>query len=265
MPSVKVNDINMYYEIHGDGYPFVSIGGLNHNIYKYHPTYLELLSKNFKTILFDNRGAGKTDQPDIEYSIKMMADDTAGLMDVLNIERAIVLGSSMGGMIAQELILNYPEKVEKLILCSTNCGGSKSVPPSKEILQLLTQNTKGMTEEEIIRMALPVLYTKEFLKNNVDYIEDYIRRALIIPTNPKAYLRQIGAVIRFNSFKRLKNINTPTLVMHGKKDILVPPQNGEILAGLIPNAKLSLHDNNAHLLFSEETEKVFNRLLKFLL
>jgi len=255
----------MYYEIHGDGYPFVSIGGLNHNIYKYHATFIELLSKNFKTIIFDNRGAGKTDQPDIQYSIKMMAADTAGLMNALNIERAFVLGTSMGGMIAQELVLNYPEKVEKLVLCSTNCGGSKAVPPSKEILQLLTQNTKGMTEEEIVRMVLPILYTKEFLKNNVNYIEVYIRRSLIIPTNPKTYLRQIGAVMRFNSFKRLKNINTPTLVMHGKKDILVPPQNGEILAELIPNAKLSLHDNSAHLLFSEETEIGFNSVLKFLL
>ncbi len=265
MPKVKVNDINMHYEILGDGHPFMVIGGLNHNIYKNHAPFIEMVSKSFKTVIFDNRGAGRTDQPDMQYSIKIMADDTAGLMDALNIEKAFVIGSSMGGMIAQELVLIHPEKVEKLILCSTNCGGSKSVPPSRKVLLLISQDTKGMTQEEMIRRSLPILFTKDFIKNNSEYIEDYVRRSLIIPTNPKSFLRQVGAVMRFNSYRRLKNIDTPTLVMHGKKDILVPPQNGAMLAELISGAKLALFDNSPHLLYTEETEIVVKTILDFLL
>ncbi len=109
---------------------------------------IDEVSKSFKTIIFDNRGAGRTDKPDIEYSIKMMADDTVGLMDALNFKRAHILGLSMGGMIAQEIAFNYPEKVEKLVLCSTSCGGFKSVLPSTEVLQTLRSSTEGLIPEE---------------------------------------------------------------------------------------------------------------------
>ena len=125
--KVKVNDINMYYEIHGEGFPLVMIQGIGQSSLMWPPIFLDEVSKSFKIIIFDNRGAGRTDKPDIEYSIKMFADDTIGLMDALNIERAHVLGYSMGGIIAQELVLNYPKRVEKLVLCSTDCGGNKAV------------------------------------------------------------------------------------------------------------------------------------------
>ena len=119
MPKVKVNGINMHYEVHGDGFPIVMITGVSFCLKIWDNVLIDSLSKQFKVILFDNRGAGQTDIPEGEYTIKMMADDTTGLMDALNIERAHILGFSMGGMIAQEVALNYPQKVEKLILWGT--------------------------------------------------------------------------------------------------------------------------------------------------
>jgi len=134
MPKVKVNDIQIYYEVHGAGFPLVMIMGVGGNINWWDPRLVEGLSKKFKVVIFDNRGTGHTDTSDREYTIKLFANDTAGLMDALGISRFHVFGISMGGMIAQELVLNYPGKVEKLVLCSTNCGGANSVQPSAEVI-----------------------------------------------------------------------------------------------------------------------------------
>jgi len=262
--KVKVNDINMYYEIHGDGFPLVMIHGFAANLDWWPPYLIEEVSKNFKTILFDNRGAGRTDKLDIEYSIKGMADDTVGLMDALKIERAHVLGISMGGFIAQELVLNYPERIEKLVLCSTMCHGSKAIPIPPKATQILMRDREGLPQEEIIQDWIPILFSEDFIKNNPEFIEDFIRRALIAPIPPYSAKRQLfGAELR-SPARRLKTVNTPTLVLHGKKDIICTPPNAEILAKLIPEAKASIFDNIGHLIFSEGPEIVVKTLLDFL-
>lgn len=265
MPKVKVNDINIYYEIRGEGYPLILIGGTNHHIRKYPPQFLEMISKHFKIILFENRGSGRTDQPDIRYTHKMMADDTVGLIDALKIKKAHVLGSSLGGMIAQELALKYPEKVNKLVLCCTSCGMKNSVPPAPKVLRIYMQSTKGMTEEEIVRRNLPTFFPKEYIKNNPELIDDYVRRSLLIPQNQIGLKRQMAMISSGNTFKRLKNISAPTLIVHGKKDLILPPKNAEILAEQIPGAKILYLENSGHLLFSIETELLIRELNNFLL
>src|SRR6266567_1513059 len=119
MPYVKVNDINMYYEIHGDGEPLVLIVGLATDISEW-DAIIGWLAKKYKVLAFDNRGAGRTDKPDAHYSIEMMANDTVGLMQTLGIEQAHVLGISMGGRIALALALQHPKRVKKLVLVSRN-------------------------------------------------------------------------------------------------------------------------------------------------
>jgi len=106
MPKVKVGDIEIYCEIKGEGFPLVMIQGLSSSLEWWDPRLIEALSKMFKLVLFDNRGAGRTDVSDRKYSVKLLAEDTAGLMDALGISEANILGISMGGMIAQELVLN---------------------------------------------------------------------------------------------------------------------------------------------------------------
>ena len=264
MPKIKVNDINIYYEIHGDGFPFVMIAGIGVSLGFWTPALLEGISNSFKTIIFDNRGVGRTDKPDIPYSLKMMADDTIGLMDALNIKRAHIFGHSMGGKIAQEIILNYPERVEKFILCSTDCGGSKAVFPPAEIIQTLLTDTEVLTLEEIIHIMAPILVTEDTIKNKPELIEEEFRRYLKIRTPYYCLKRQGVAGGQFKSYRRLKNINTPTLVIHGKKDLITPPQNAEILTHFIPGAKLVLFDNAAHKIFTDDPEKFVKTLLEFL-
>ena len=115
MPKVKVGDINMYYEVHGKGEPLVFIAGRNmcHDfLYKHVPVF----AKEYGVISFDNRGVGKSDKPDVPYSLEMMANDLAGLLDVIGIEKAHFMGYSMGGRIAEEMALSYPERVISLML-----------------------------------------------------------------------------------------------------------------------------------------------------
>ena len=263
MPKVKVKDINIYYEIHGNGFPIVMIMGLTGTANFWSPFLINEVSKHFKTIIFDNRGAGRTDKPDIDYTIKMMADDTAELMNALDIERAHVLGISMGGMIAQEFVLNHPEKVDKLILVGTHCGGHRSVFAPVEITDFLAGKTTK-THEEWIEKVMPLLYPEEFIKNNLEYIEEKKKGYLKTPLPDKSRERNILAAGRFNAGRRLKKINTPTLVMHGKKDLLIPYQNAEILAKNIPGAKVVFFDNIGHDLFSPEPEKVNKSIIEFL-
>ncbi|HLH62615.1 MAG TPA: alpha/beta hydrolase [Ktedonobacteraceae bacterium] len=118
MPTVRVNDIDMYYEIHGAGEPLVLIAGLNSDHAMYRGVLPQLAAK-YRVIAFDNRGVGQTDKPDIPYSIEMMANDTAGLLQALDITRAHILGTSMGGRIAVALTLKHPDLVKSLILVST--------------------------------------------------------------------------------------------------------------------------------------------------
>ena len=264
MPSVRANGIQMYYEVNGEGFPLVMIMGLGANLYWWEPRFVQGLAKNFKTIMFDNRGAGRTEVSDKEYTIKLFADDAAALMDALRISKAHILGISMGGMIAQELALNHPGKVEKLVLCSTNLGGEKSIPASEETLGLMMRAGTAPIGEERARLTVPLCYTKEFAENNKDRIEFFVQRILKDPISSEAFLRQIGAIMSFSTFDRLSGIKAPTLVLHGKRDVLIPPVNGSILAEAIPNAKLVLLEKSAHIL-GEDLEEAVNSITEFLL
>ncbi len=264
MPKVKVDGVNLYYETHGDGFPLLMILGLSENVYWWDSPMINDLSKYFKTVIFDNRGVGRSDNLDGDVSIEMMCADALGLMDALNINQAHILGHSMGGMIAQELALKFPGRIKKLVLCSTSCGGSKAVLPLIETQRLLgklsiKEHTRDLTEEAMLH-----IFTKEFMDENPEFMEKKIDDILIIPIKPTTFKAQMTAWMRYNSCRKLKEINIPTLIIHGKQDILVPYRNGEILAEKIPKAEIVYFDSNAHLIHTEEPDKFIKVLLKFL-
>ena len=262
--SATVGDIRIAYEVKGTGVPLVMIMGLGGNLDWWDPRLIQGLSGTFKTIRFDNRGTGRTDTSDQEYTLHLLADDTAGLMEALGIPKAHVLGISMGGMIAQELALNHPEKVDRLVLCSTNCGGSKSIPPAQEALAILAHIATASSAEDVARMTVPLCFTQAFMDENKEEIEHWTQQILKAPTSRETYFRQVGAIAAFNAYDRLPGIKVPTLVLHGKRDILVPPENGSILAEVIPNARLVYLEHSAHGL-SEDVDRVLQALTEFLL
>jgi pimeloyl-ACP methyl ester carboxylesterase len=284
MPKVKVNDIQTYYEMKGKGFPLVMICGMNQNLTMWDPRLVEGLSKDFKLVLFDNRGAGRTEISEREYTIRLFADDTADLMNTLGIPKAHVLGISMGGAVAQELAINYPEKVEKLILCST-CSQHRGTQEERRMTEAWTQAFFLGKKEELIKMSLssplasdyprdfqadfPMMVyslTSEFVKEN-----PYLARHLLqlfaeneYQISPKALMNRYDAMLRFNSQTRLKHIKAPTLVLHGRKDTTVAPEESSILARAIPHAKLVYFEKSNHLL-AEEMEEVIKVITQFLL
>jgi len=265
VPKVKVADIQMYYEVNGEGYPLVMIiGGGGASLDWWNPHMIEELSKNFKVITFDNRGTGRADVSDKEYSIRLFADDTVGLMNALGISKANILGWSMGGHIAQELTLNYPEKVNKLILYSTSCGGAKSVRNQEADAMIMRLFAGGMSVEEASVHALRFNFTSDFIGSNPEFVGLLIQRTLKAPTSGEVLLRQRAAIMNFSAFDRLSGIKAPTLVLNGKRDVLCLPENGSILSKAIPNAKLVLFEKSAHALI-EDMEEVIHSITDFLL
>lgn len=234
-------------------------------------------AKEFKLVMFDNRGAGRTDISDKEYTMKLFADDTAGLMNALGISKAHILGISMGGMIAQELVLNYPEKVAKLVLCSTGSHWCFSQEVSR-IMSAVSESSK----EELTRMILSlkvasdfptdflkkqpfvvICFTSDFVKENPDLANLPFQRGAKYPMSEEAWTGQLNAMRGFNTNERLQQIKVPTLILHGRKDVEIPPENGSILAEAIPNAKLVYLEKSAHYL-AEEMREVISLLIDFL-
>jgi len=264
MPNVNIDGFELYYEIHGEGVPLTMIMGLGANSEWWEEDLINRLKNHFKVILFDNRGTGRSEDPGEDFTLKMLADDVAKMLENLGINKTNLLGISMGGMIAQEIALNYPEKIMKLVLCSTYCGGSKSVQPSPEIVKILSKPREGRPIEEIIDEMVDLLYTSEFISNNPDKINEARKNMRKYPISNENYQRQGKAIFSHNTCRKLKNIEIPTLIMHGKKDRLLPPKNGEILHGFIPNSELAMFENTAHALFAQEPDRVIPKAIDFL-
>lgn len=264
MPKVKVDSVNLYYEIHGDGFPLLMIQGLSENVYWWDPPLIEKLSKHFKTVIFDNRGVGRSDKLDGDVTIEIMAADALGLLDALDIDQAHIFGHSMGGMIAQDIALKFPERVEKLVLCSTSCGGSKAELPSIDTQRLLGRLSRKEHTRDLVEEAMPHIFTQRFIDKNPEFMRMKVDDILIIPTGPTTFKAQMDAWMRYNSCRKLKTINLPTLIVHGKQDILVPPGNGQLIVEKIPTAEVVYFEKNAHIIHTEEPDKFFNVLFGFL-
>ena len=236
MPNVPTRDIITYYEEAGSGEPLLMIMGLSGDLQAW-ALQVPTLARKYRVVTYDNRGAGRTSAPDKPYSIKQMADDAVGLLDTLGIARAHVLGFSMGGYIAQELAAAHPERVEKLILLATAPyidGYGKVV-----VGNWVNVRRSNMSREQIVRYTSQFLYSPELLGDEERY-ERAVQNNLANPyaQQDHAFIRQAQAVLAFDARDRLPGLKSPTLVLVGKDDILVPPRNSEKLAKLIPGATM---------------------------
>jgi 3-oxoadipate enol-lactonase len=246
MPTVKANDINIYYEVHGQGEPLLMIQGYGR--YSGHwTTLIPPFSKEYRVIIFDNRGTGRTDKPETPYTMAMMAADAKGVLDAVGVDKANILGVSMGGMIAQEFALDYPDRVINLVLGCTSCGGAKSVaPPPETTAFLFDPERMKLSEEQRARETAPFLWTKGFIEKHPEAVDTYVAITLKFPTPPHGLTGQAQAIAGNNTYERLPQIKAPTLVIAGDADRLVPHENSKIIASRIPGAELVIIPNAGH-------------------
>ena len=190
MPTIQSNGITLAYEILGSGHPLLLITGVGYGRWFWHKV-VPGLAQHFRVITFDHRGAGESDKPDGPYSVPMMAADTAGLLDALGIKGAYVLGHSLGGYIAQELIVSRPDLVSRIILASTNYGGQKVIPITPEALQVLT-NRQG-DPIELIQRGIAVACAPGFAERKPEVVQELINYRLTNPAPPAQYSAQVMA------------------------------------------------------------------------
>jgi 3-oxoadipate enol-lactonase len=264
MPIANVGDINLYYEVHGKGEPLILIQGFKANS-KGWVFVQDKLAREHRVILFDNRGSGRSDKPEIPYTTKMIAADVAGLLDILGIGAANVFGLSMGGMIAQEFALNYPDRLNNLILGATSCGGSRAVPPTPELMAFLFDpELAKMSVENRVRATFAWIWSKEFMENNPAVVEQSVAAACEDPIPIHAIVSQQNVLMTHDTYDRLPDIKAPTLIIAGSVDRMVPHENSRILASRIPNAELAIIENAEHDFFSYPPEQAIRIMLDFL-
>ncbi len=259
--KMHVNDSEMAYKVFGEGEPLVLIMGYGSAVDLWPPKFLDHLSSNYKVIVFDNRGMGYSTAPAGNFSIEEMADDAAGLLDALEIEQAHVLGWSMGSLVAQEVALRHPEKVEKLVLYAANCGGAEAVQPSSEVLEELT-NTSG-TPEEVGMRLFALLFPPEFLKENPEFYKEFPMPTE--PSHPENMGRQAEAIATWSgSCDRLSQIEGPVLLVAGTDDVITPPDNSMIMAERIPGSWLVRFEGAGHGLMYQYPERLASIVSAFL-
>src|SRR2546428_582059 len=262
MASTKVTGITLYWEVHGKGDPLLLIMGLGANAtgwWAQPPSF----SREYRVIAFDNRGTGRSDKPNEPYSIGQMADDAHGLLDDLGVGPAHVFGMSLGGMIAQELVLRYPTRVRTLLLGGTMAGGPTAMFAGPEVVQQFI-SLAGMPLVQALEAGFALLYSEGYIAKNKG---ELVRRALLnahLMAPMYAIQRQFMAVVGFNTVGRLGEIKAPTLVLTGTADRVIPAHNARLLSEGIPDERLAEFEGAGHGFLVERSEDVNATVLAFL-
>ena len=260
MPYVQHDGATIYWEERGSGAPLLLIMGLGVTLEGW-GRIGPVLAERYRTILFDNRGTGRSSVPPGPYPIETMAADAAAVLDAADIRRAHVFGISMGGMIAQELTLASPDRVASLILGCTAPGGRDAVPAGREVAAMLGAR-QSMTREQAMWAMAPYIYAAATPRERIE--EDFARR-LSAPVSADGYFAQLAGIRAWGgTLPRLASVGTPTLVIHGDSDQLVPPENGRIIARAIPGARLVLIPGASHIFTTDRFDAARDAVLSFL-
>ena len=259
MPFAVNQGAKIYWDEKGQGEPLLLIMGLGYPSLAWYRTR-PVLAKSFRTIGLDNRGVGKSEMPPGPYPIPLMASDAASVLDAAGEESAHVFGLSMGGMIAQEFALQYPQRVRSLILGCTAPGGPNAVRAEPDAVQMLMARG-SMTREEAAEAALPFIYDPGTPRRLIE--EDMEIRRPWFP-HPQAYNAQLQGILAWEAYSRLGNIAAPTLVIHGESDRLVPAGNGKLIAEKIPGARFVMLPHASHIFTTDQPDAAQQEILQFL-
>jgi len=266
MPYATVSGIRLYYKAHGQGEALVLVPGLGAG----HTSWFRQLSafkKRFKVITFDPRSIGRSDRPKQPYAFKALADDVVAVMDQLGISRAHVLGQSLGGLVAQEVAIDYPDHVSKLVLASSTVVGEDTNPTNPALMAALGHvegttdiDFSGMDTRKTMNAVIGMSFNKPLYRRAMQLLS----RFFVKPEMFDGLSDQLKAVSGHDTVDRLHLIRAQTLVITGAEDQVVLPRSSEVLAARIPNARLVMVKGGSHG-FNVEMASRFNReVLEFL-
>jgi pimeloyl-ACP methyl ester carboxylesterase len=251
MPIVSVPSTELHYERAGSGEPLLLIQGMSGTHAAWGEPFLGALREHFDVIAFDNRGIGFSAPIDRPFTIAEMAEDTAALMAELEIGSAHVVGISMGGMIAQELALARPELLRSLTLGCTYCGGDGSQLMPEESARKLMEGMASGDRDKAIRASYEVNLSPAFRADESRFTV-FQEMATSVPAPKQIIELQVQAIFGHDTSGRLGEISAPTLIVHGTEDGVLPYPNGELIASLMPSARLETLAGVGHMFWWEQ-------------
>ncbi|HEY3552456.1 MAG TPA: alpha/beta fold hydrolase [Solirubrobacterales bacterium] len=254
MPKIRVGDHELRYERGGSGEPLLMIQGMSGTHVSWGEPFLAPLRESFDVITFDNRGIGLSGPVDGPFTIVEMAEDAAGLLDELGIESAHVCGISMGGMIAQDLALAHPDRLRSLTLGCTYCSGPGSQLMPQKNVEILAAGMMSGDRDKAIRASYEVNLSPAFRADEGRYAA-FHEMATSVPAAKQTIELQAQAIFGHDTSARLGEISTPTLIVHGTDDGVLPYPNGELIASLMPAARLETLEDVGHMFWWEQPER----------
>jgi pimeloyl-ACP methyl ester carboxylesterase len=262
MPNKVFNGIDLYYEIHGKGLPLMLVAGLASDSQSWQPIIKDL-SRHYLVITPDNRGVGRTKPQDIEISIHQIADDCIALIRYLGLSSVNILGHSMGGFVAMDIAIRYPQFVNKLILAGTSASNSRR---NNSLLSDWSSCLESRMDAGLwFRNIFYWIFSARFFENEAA-VSDAVRFAIEYPYPQSiiAFKNQVKAIASYDCTEDLYRITSKTLVISGKEDLLFPTEVGAGLAQAIPGAVFSVIDNAAHSIHMEQPQAFTDYVLDFL-
>lgn len=261
MAKIELNGLQFYYEEEGKGHPLILISGFTTDLSAWALIRKELAS-HYHLYMLDNRGSGRTDTPDLPYTIDLMADDVKAFIEALHLSKPHMLGHSMGGAIAQTIAYKYPHLINHLILATTII--KMHTAPQFALHYFLKMRSLGIGKDDLFEGIMPWLFSSHYLQNTqqlsklIEFAESYPYSQSLIGEK-----RQLEALDHFNSEKWYRKISMPTLIIEGAQDIMSPGDSKKLAAG-IPGAQLVTMSDQAHMPHIEKPQEFIQTILRFL-
>lgn len=262
MPAVTIGTIITYYEVHGKGQPLLLIPDLGYDVTSFW-AQVPRFSQAYRCLAVDNRGVGRSSKPSSPYTTKLLAEDVIHLLDYLHLDKVHVMGVSMGGAIAQELAILYPERVERLVIVSSWPRCDRYLTSLFELFRDVKRSVDPLTFE---RQTAVWGFTPAYFDAHRDELEKRQRASLDVPypTPAPTYARQAEACIAHDTCDRLDQIVAPTLVAVGEADIFTAQRFSREIAERIPDARLHTVPAAGHALYWEKPDELNDLVMRFL-
>jgi 3-oxoadipate enol-lactonase len=254
--------VRIAYDVRGHGRPLVLVQGVGVGRWGWEPV-ADRLARRFQVITIDNRGIGASDTPPGPFTIRAMVQDVLAVLDHAGIQQASVLGTSLGGMVAQELALTHPEQVDRLVLVATLPGGPRSRPMPLGTTYLFSA-APFLTDKARLQQFVNNALGPATRRGRPALAERLAAAKHASPQSKTAWRAQVAAGMLFNPLGQQRDITQPTLVIQGTADQVVDPGNAGVLADLLPNARVELFHGAGHLLYWEHPRRFARMVTSFL-